>query len=250
MSHHIVKRTSIVSGKYFLAAAAVVALTAASCQNMPEVVGGEGKVILALVLPGGTTISSVSWTVESSANQPLASGTINVSRTGATASFAAGVPASSGDKVTMTAVTSAGITCTGTSSAFDVVANQTTPPVSVNLNCAASVPDGGLGSLVVTGTVVAGDSCPTLMAWTTSPQVAAANGGQIDVSVTAVDSDSADVLSYAWSAGAGTFAAPTAASTTYTCGAAGTQTLQVSVSDNHMPTPCTVNISFPSISCN
>ncbi|HXJ20568.1 MAG TPA: hypothetical protein VMT03_10070 [Polyangia bacterium] len=226
-----------------------MALAAASCQNMPEVVGGEGKVVLALVIPGGTTISSVSWVVSSSTSQQLAAGTTNTSRTGATASFVVGVPASTGDTVTMSAVTSAGITCAGTSSSFDVAANQT-KAVSVNLNCAASVPDGGLGSLVVTGTVVAGDSCPTLTAWMLSPQTAAANGGQIDVSVVAADADSGDTLSYSWSAGAGTFADSTAAATTYSCGASGNQTLQVSVSDNHTPTPCTINISFPSVSCN
>ena len=230
-------------------AAAAAAMTSASCQNAPEIVGGEGRVVMALSAPDGTTISLVSWSVQSSSNVTLASGTTNTSHTGATASFIAGIPAGTGDVVTMTAVTSGGSTCTGTSSPFNVIANQSTS-VNITLNCAPTMTDGGLGSVVVTGTLVAGDSCPTLTSWSISPQTAAANGGQIDVSVVAADADTSDTISYAWSAGAGSFLNATSNSTTYTCATAGTQTLHVHVSDNHTPVPCSIDIAFPSVTCN
>ena len=233
----------------FVVAAAVAAVTNTSCQNTAAIVGGEGRVVMALTAPDGTTISAVSWTVQSSSNVTIASGTTNTSHTGATASFIAGIPSGTGDVVTMTAVTSGGTTCAGTSAPFDVADNKTTS-VNITLNCAPTMADGGLGAVVVTGTLVAGDNCPTLTAWSISPQTAAANGGAIDVGITAADADSGDTLSYAWSGGSGTFLSSTSSSTTYTCGAAGTDTLHVIVSDNHMPVPCSINVAFPSVSCN
>ena len=179
----------------------------------------------------------------------LASGTTNTSRSGATASFAVGLQAGTGDVVTMSATTSTGNTCSGSSAPFNVVANQSSP-VSVNLNCAAVVADGGIGSVVVTGTVVPGDSCPVLASWIISPETAAANGGQIDITATATDADSGDTLAYLWSAAAGSFASSTATTTTYTCGAAGSQVLHLAVSDNHTPVPCTIDVAFPAVSCN
>jgi hypothetical protein len=233
-----------------MAAAAVAAITTASCQNSAGVFSdGEGKVVMALTAPDGTNISSVSWVVSSASNQTLASGSTNTSHAGATASFIVGIPPGIGDVVTMTAVTAGGSTCSGTSNPFDVSTSQTAS-VNVTLNCSPTVADGGLGSVVVTGTVVAGDNCPTLTAWMISPQTAAANGGTVDVNVTAADADMGDTLSYQWTAVGGSFANATATTTTYTCGAAGTQTLHVIVSDNHMPTPCSINIAFPSIDCN
>jgi hypothetical protein len=249
MAHHVATGISMLRKTLFVVAAAVAAVTGAGCQNSPGIIGGEGRVVMALTAPDGTTISSVSWTVQSSSNVTIASGTTNTSHTGATASFIAGIPSGTGDVVTMTAVTSGGTTCAGTSSPFDVADNKTTS-VNINLNCSPTMADGGLGSVVVSGTLVAGDNCPTLTAWSISPQTAAANGGTIDVSVTAADADVGDTLSYAWTVGAGTFSSSTTASTTYTCGAAGTETLHVVVSDNHMPVPCSINVAFPSVSCN
>jgi hypothetical protein len=231
-----------------LAAGAVCGV---SCQSQSGGSSGdEAQVVVALNIPGGETISSVSWTVKSSSNQVLAAGTTNTSRSGATASFAVGLQAGTGYVVTMTATTSTGDTCSGFSAPFNVVANQTSPPVSVNLNCGTVATDGGLGSVVVTGTVVPGDNCPVLASWTISPQTAAANGGQIDISATATDADSGDALTYQWSAAAGSFANVSANSWTYTCGAAGNQVLHLTVSDGHTPIPCSIDVAFPAVSCN
>ena len=236
-------------GRLGRALALLTAVCGASCQGQ---VGGsaadEGQVVLALTIPDGATISSVSWTVRSSSNQLLASGTTNTSRSGATASFAVGLAAGTGDVVTMTATTSAGETCTGSSAPFNVVANQTSP-VSISLNCQAVIADGGVGSVVVMATVVPGDSCPALTSWTISPAAAAANGGRIDVTASATDADN-DTLTYQWSAAAGSFASSTATTTTYTCGPVGSQVLHLIVSDGHAPVPCSIDVAFPPVSCN
>ena len=228
------------------------AICGVSCQSQSGGLSAdEGQVVLALTLPGGATISSVAWTVKSSSTQVLASGTTNTSRSGATASFGVGLQAGTGYVVTMTATTSAGDTCSGSSAAFNVVANQTSPPVSVNLNCGTIATDGGgLGSVLVTGTVVPGDSCPALASWTISPETAAANGGQIDIAATATDADSGDTLTYEWSAAAGSFVNVNTTSWTYTCGAAGNQVLHLTVSDGHAPIPCSIDVAFPAVSCN
>jgi len=72
------------------------------------------------------------------------------------------------------------------------------------------------------------DRCPTVLA-AASPS-ASTPGKPVAVDATADDADG-DALTYLWSAPAGTFAVPTAASTTYTCARAGDVMLTVTVSD-------------------
>ncbi len=209
----------------------------------------EGELTLALTLPGSVTINAVDWQVLTSTNVVVTSGTIDSSHAGASASVSIGLPAATGDVVKMTAMTDTGATCTGTSAAFNVTSGMVIA-VPVTLNCSSMMAGAGLGSVVVTGTVVEGDNCPVLGLWTMSPQQTAAAGGTIDVSVTASDADTGETLTYAWTATAGTFNSAGMASTKYVCGAAGNQTLTVTVTDNHAPTPCAINVSFPPVGCN
>ena len=219
---------------------------------MPSNVSGpdqqKGQIVVALAAPTGITVSSFSWEVTSSTNQVLASGSTSSVVAGIAPSLVIGLPAAVGDRVSMDATTGSGVHCKGTSNPFNIVAGQTNP-LSVNLNCDSLPTDGGTGSIVVTGVLVSGDNCPALSAWTLSPQSAAANGGKIDVGVTATDSDTGDKLSYAWSATAGTFVGASLAATQYTCAAAGDQTLSVVISDNHTPSACSITATFPLVSC-
>jgi hypothetical protein len=232
-------------------AVALPALALAGCANMASEVSGpehKGQIVVALATPAGTNVASFSWQVTSSTNQVLSSGTTSNVVPGVAPSVVLGLPAAIGDKVSMDVTTSAGVHCAGTSGPFNVVAGQTNP-VSVNVNCDSARTDGGSGSVVVTGVLVSGDNCPSVSGWTLSPQSAAANGGTIAVSVSAVDGDPGDTLSYAWSATAGTFTGASQAMTTYTCAAAGDQTLSVVISDNHTPSACTITATFPAVSC-
>jgi hypothetical protein len=231
-------------------AALLPTLLLASCENMPATASGPtGHVNLAFVLPGGTTVSSVAWKVFSSTSAVLASGIINTTNPNSTPTVIVGLPAGTGDTVTMTTTTSNGASCSGTSAPFSVVPGQMILQVPVTLTCGTVATDGGFNSVVVSGTIVPGDNCPALVSWSLSPQSTAANGGTIDVSGTASDSDTGDTLSYTWSATAGTFGNKNSSSTTYTCAAAGSQTLTLSISDNHMPAPCVVNVTFPTVDC-
>jgi hypothetical protein len=99
------------------------------------------------------------------------------------------------------------------------------------------------------------EHCPLIETWEASPLQVSAPGGAIDVSVTASPSPDtldggtdgradagadggADSLEYMWTADSGTFDNSTAPTTVYRCGAAGPQTLTISVTDKHLRVPC------------
>jgi len=67
-------------------------------------------------------------------------------------------------------------------------------------------------------------------------------GGQINVSATASDADN-DPLSFSWTATAGSFVNPAAASTKYNCTSAGTQVLTVTATDGICEKQRTVNVT-------
>ena len=219
---------------------------AVSCERPPRA-GEADAVVIALSLPDGATIEAVSWTISSSSGAVLASGSADTGTSGTTASFAVGLPPGLGDVAAMTATTNAGLVCSGTSPPFDVRPGRATS-VDVALVCASSGTDGGLGSVVVTAGLVQGDACPVIGSWLLSPLQGAA-GSPIAAAVVVTDPDAGDRLTYAWTATAGSFSDPTLPSTQYLCGPAGTETLSVTISDEHEPIPCVMNVSFPAVIC-
>jgi hypothetical protein len=237
MTRTSAKMTTLLAGAALLIGAAAVNCSRSGSSD------SIGTMHLALTLPNGTTVSSVSWQIMSSGGAVIRSGTINTSDQNATPSVDTSCPAGTGDTVTLSATTSDNKSCTGTSAPFNVVAGGTTM-VAVTLLCGGTVPTQPNGSVIVNGTVVQGDNCPLLTSWVASP-LQTSQGGNIDVAATATDADASDVLSFSWTATAGTFVMPSAASTQYTCVASGAQTLTITVSDNHSPTPCTTAMTFP-----
>jgi hypothetical protein len=207
--------------------------------------GTSGDVQLALILPDGSTVTSVTYTVNSSSNAVLASGTINVSDPNAKLSLDLVLPVTPsgdpGDKITLSATSSIGQACLGTSTSFPVLANQTTS-VPMTLMCGTGSASNGTGTLGVTATLVQGDNCPSITSAAVGPDETSVNS-TVSVSALAHDPDSFETVSYAW-APAANFAAPTAPTTTYKCLAGGTQTFTLTVSDNHTPTPCTTTATF------
>jgi hypothetical protein len=203
---------------------------------------------MAISLPDGTSIQAIDWVLKSSTGATIEMGTINTTSPKVTASLATDIPAGMGDTITMSGTTTAGTMCMGTSQPFNVVAG-TTAMVSVNIVCGSVATDGGTGTVVVSSTVVPGDSCPLLGSSLITPRVTAI-ADPIDVMASASDSDMGDVLTFAWSATAGTFTSASSASTQYHCPmTAGMQTLTLRISDDHMPTPCTTVVTFPTVDC-
>jgi len=221
----------------------------AGCGNPPG--DSRGQVQLALSLPGAVGISSVDWKVFSAASSTVAvaSGTIDTSSGSATASVNLSLAPGSGYTVNLTTTTSDGIPCSGTSPAFNVTPGASFVPVAVIIACGNVTPSPGVGQIVVTGTVVAGDSCPVLASSVISPEATAADGGTIDVTVSATDADPGESIAYAWTATAGSFSSPHAATTQYLCGPAGAESLSVAITDDHVPTPCSVIVTFPPVRC-
>jgi hypothetical protein len=234
-----------------MTAVAAVALlsgaVAVNCSGKRPTSGNspDGMLSLALSLPGGATISSVSYTIHSA--QPTSppadkAGTINTSNGMATASVETSFAASTNDTVTLTATTSDGEPCTGTSPQFSVVSNGQAL-VGVTLTCGLLTPDGGAGSVRITGTIVDNsDICPVLNAWSVSPLTTGPTG-TIDVTSMASDGNAADVLTYKWTAtpapATDPFTNSNAAATTFNCPGTGNFALTITVDDHHMPTNCT-----------
>jgi hypothetical protein len=209
--------------------------------------GGVGQLKLALALPGGMTINSVDWKVLSATSQVIQMGTINTSDPNVQPSVIVGLPAGTGDIVTMTAVTSTSVQCSGTSDAFNVVPGAAVP-VTVNITCGQTMNSAGLGTATIMATVIPGDTCPVATAYLITPAAAMAPTGTISVSVTGSDPDVGETVSYAWTATAGTFADPTSPSTTYTCTTVGMQTLTAAITDSHTPS-CTTRVVFSTVNC-
>jgi len=73
------------------------------------------------------------------------------------------------------------------------------------------------------------NTCPVLTQASVSPMRVSV-GGDVEVSAVATDIDGDDIV-YLWTGSGGTFADPAAPSTTYTCEAAGSQSITITVSD-------------------
>lgn len=220
-----------------------VGMNCSSKQTGPT--GPDGMLSMALTLPTGVTISAVQYAIHSA--QPTSppadkTGTIDTSNTMATPSVETSYPASTSDTVTLTATTSAGEPCTGTSPQFSVVSNGQAL-VAVTMTCGLLTPDGGPGSVRVNGTVVDNsDICPALTSWTVSPLTTGPTG-TINVGSTATDGDAGDVLTYKWTAtpapATDPFTSSSSASTTFNCPGTGNFALTITVDDHHMPQNCT-----------
>jgi hypothetical protein len=118
--------------------------------------GGVGTVGFALTLPGGAVVSSVTYDLLTSSGTPVVlprapnPGTVNVSN-GASIHFQlGGVPAATGDSISLTASTTGGGTCQGSASGINVTAGG---PTNVTVQMLCSLPGQDAGNLFVTGIV-------------------------------------------------------------------------------------------------
>lgn len=101
---------------------------------------------------------------------------------------------------------------------------------------------GASGRVEIATNFASGDNCPSITSAFAAPAETSV-GGRISVAVTATDPDPGDTLTTSWTPAAG-FEDPHATATSFTCAAAGTESLVVIVSDNHAPTPCTTRATL------
>jgi hypothetical protein len=181
-------------------------------------------------LPNGWSVTSASYVVLSSDQVPVLQGIEDLSNSGSVFSLSLLVPPGNSDVLELTAMTAAGVLCSGTSPPFSVMSGEPTQ-VSLVLSCLAPQPGA--------------DTCPTVDVQLPTPASATVPAGRIAVAATGSDPDPSDVVSFSWAASAGTFDDATAASTDYVCTTAGAETLVLTVSDNHLPRSCTETYLLP-----
>jgi hypothetical protein len=202
----------------------------------PAVPAGEtGSVGMQLVLAGGAQVPTVSWAISGPNGTAtiVQSGTVDVHESGGVTFTVPNIPAGSGYRVVLSALSvDGGVSCEG-SATFAVIA-RTTTNVGVQLACNAA------GSAGLT-TVVNGTSfnCAAWNSVTASPI-------EVDVGASAALTAAANGpiagdLTYQWSAHSGQFSAATSSSTSFTCTAPGPVVVTLVVGDGPVPAGSTCN---------
>jgi hypothetical protein len=255
-------------GKALALGLAATAVMVAACSSQPN--GSQtspgssnpapenntGSVGLQYTLPSGQTINTINYTLTNGTN--TYSGTINVAGSSSISFVVGGVAAGSGYTITLTAVTTDGLTnCTGTSAPFSV-ANRQTTSVTVQMVCTNA---SDAGSVVVNPVT---NNCPlwnTIVANPSTLNTTAPNN--VALITTSATGPNNTQLTYAWTvtSGTGTLSGQSANGTTnstinFTCPAsAESDVIQVVVSDQAgaqcptTDTTATVTIVCGSVPC-
>lgn len=190
------------------AAAAIAAATLLACSGDARDDQSEmGDVTMELQIAPGVTINTVNWAIANPLTGFSRAGTVNV-RFSNTLQFQVGaIPDGSGYTIALTAMSAdAAFTCSG-AAAFKSRAGVTTP-VSLTLTC-STAPGGG--TIVVSGETKV---CANLDSLGAAPLETAVNTA---IALSATGSAGALPVSFAWTAGAGSFDDATSATPTFTC---------------------------------
>jgi Calcineurin-like phosphoesterase len=209
--------------------------------------GDTGTIGLALSLPGGALFDSVTYTLLDGAGNLVAlpgapnPGTISLAHSQSIQFQLGGVPAGSGDSITLTGSTSDGGSCQGTATGI-TVAPRVTEAVHVQLLCSLPGPDAG--NLLVTAVPAFCGTWTSLSSGSTGSE--AYVGESVTLTATATG-PAPDSLGYSWSqsttdggvVGVLSTAQDEAAGPTdtisYLCTAPGTATITVVVDDGPVP---------------
>jgi PKD repeat protein len=219
---------------FILAAlAAGGSLPLVACGSGPQDEGDTatetGTAGVALSLPGGAILNTVSYTITGPGGVSR-TGTLDVSKS-ATISGLLPLPAGGPYTITFDGTSTDGSQICGGSQTFSVTAHQTTP-ITLHLTCKEGP---RAGSVLVNGTV---NVCPRIDGISSSPAEVVV-GGTIALDAAAHDTDGApSPLAYAWTASSGTLSSSTAKNPTFTCTTPGTATLGLTVSDGDPAASC------------
>jgi 5'-nucleotidase len=209
-------------------------------RSVDQASGNSGKISLGLTLASGGTLTSVSYTITGPGGFSK-TGPIDVSQSPTISATIGGIPAGSGYTIALSGTTTDSSTSCNGAASFNVTAGQTTP-VSVPVACKQKATN---GSVMVNGTL---NTCPLIDGISANPSEVLV-GAPVTLTVDAHDSDAGpSPLTYQWTASGGTFSDPTSKTPTFTCSAAGSATVSVSVSDGDTAPGCGDSMST-SITC-
>ncbi|HVT07067.1 MAG TPA: hypothetical protein VHO67_06400, partial [Polyangia bacterium] len=189
-----------------------------------------GSVAVALQLANGFVLNSVAYSITGPAAF-LKTGSVDVSASTMISATVSSIPAGVGYTVSLSGTTTDGSTSCAGSGNFDVVAHQVAS-VAVHLVCHQAA---RTGSVLVNGTL---NVCPTIDGAGASPAEVLV-GSSIGVSAQAHDADNGpSPLAYHWTASSGVLTDATTPNPRFTCTAAGTATLTLSVTDGDPTATC------------
>ena len=198
-----------------------------------------GSVEIALQV-GGASIATVSYTITGPASFTR-NGTIDVSHSGTISAVLGPFPVGGGYTITLTGVSTDGSESCAGSGTFGIAAGQTSS-VSVPLTCHQAP---RTGSVAVNGAV---NVCPQIDSLDASPTEVFV-GGAIGLAAKAHDADNGpSPLTASWTATSGVFTEPSSLDTRFTCTAAGTATVTLTVSDGDSAAGCPATSSV-TITC-
>ena len=222
-------------------ALALTLATVVGCAGGQSPTGDSGSLRLNLNV-NGTNVTSVQYTISGADFSDIV-GTLPVvdNRNPPVWALITGIPAGTNRTITLRAFDGSGnVICEG-SATVDVIEGQTVK-VTVQLDC-GTTPEEPRGDIEIDGdfNIIDQNLCPLVNSTFVLPEGIAA-GGDADVQIVAVDPNG-DPLTFSWTATSGSFADPSAASTTYTCDANGPQTLTVVVSDGDASCDLSVQLS-------
>ncbi|MEY4512216.1 MAG: hypothetical protein RLZZ450_4338, partial [Pseudomonadota bacterium] len=179
-----------------------------------------GGLTLGLVLPDGSTVTSVTYTITRNGTA-VRSGSIAVGADGRASVTVAELEAGSGYHVRLVASGGTAYDCIGDAD-FTVIEG-----LSVNVDVAIQCPDARVdGNVSINGQF---NVCPAVTSLFASPSTAFV-GNTVALAATARDRDN-DPIAFSWSAPSGTFSTPNAASTNFLCTSAGSFVATVAVYD-------------------
>jgi hypothetical protein len=195
-----------------------------------------GTVGMSLTLPGGASLTSIQWVVTATGSVTVQQGTVPIGASTSIQFVVSNLPAGGGYTITIDGTSTDGsVTCVG-SAQFAIAARQTTL-VTDFLQCSPATADAG--SAHVTAPTF---NCGVLDSIAASPSEITV-GSSVDLTAVAAGVDPT-ALTYAWSAPSGSFGAPSATNTSYTCTAPGVVTLTVAVGDGPVPSGASCNASL------
>ncbi len=227
-SVHSVVRELRLSLRNLLWVAGALLATAVGCAGTDNAPVGTAEV--ALAVPNEWSLVQLGWVVQAADGTTVATGAGDVTIAQTTISMELVLPEGSDDSLTLEAVTSDGVHCSGTTDPFDVIPGRPSP-VNVTLTCQTTSDGPAI--------------CATVLVQGPTPPEATAPLGRIAIQATASDPDGTGVISFDWNATAGTFNAAFASSVLYTCSTVGAQTIVLTVTDDQPTSSCSATFLLP-----